>query len=74
MDSHRAVDPPHDHGILDRVIAILHSPEAPSDGGKIRERTPRSRSNRTVITTRSSRDCGAFGDIMAHDHFEVIVR
>ena len=34
VDCHRAVDPPHDHGVLDRVIAIVHSPEAPSDGGE----------------------------------------
>ena len=29
-----AVDPPHDRGTVDRVIAIVHSPEAPSDGGE----------------------------------------
>ena len=29
-----AMDPPHDRGTLDRVIAIVHSPKAPSDGGE----------------------------------------
>ena len=33
MDYHQAVDAPHDRGLLDRAIAIVHSPEAPLDGG-----------------------------------------
>ena len=28
VECHRAVDTPHDHGVLDRVIAIVHSLEA----------------------------------------------
>ena len=28
MDCHRAVDAPHDRGVLDHAIAIVHSPEA----------------------------------------------
>ena len=38
MNSHHAVDAPHNHGLLDRAIAIVHSPEAPLDGGRVSER------------------------------------
>ena len=38
MNSHRAVDAPHNHGLLHRAIAIIHSLEAPLDGGCVSER------------------------------------
>ena len=41
---------------------------------KIRGRTPRSRSNRTVIAARSSCDHGTLGEIVTHDHVKVIAR
>ena len=53
VERHRAVDPPHDWGTLDQVIAIIHSPEAPSD------RQDDSQKNST-IAVRSNRDRGSF--------------
>ena len=53
VDCHRAVDLPHDRGVLDRVIAIVHSPEAPSDGGEDSWKKP-------TIMVQSSRDRGSF--------------
>ena len=52
VDHHRAVDPHHDRGTLDRVIAIVHSPKAPSNGGE------NLRKNST-IAVRSSHDRAA---------------
>ena len=52
VDRHRVVDPPHDRGILDLVIMIVHLLKAPSNGGED------SRKNST-IAVRSNRDHGA---------------
>ena len=52
MDSHRAVDAPHDRGLLDRVIAIVHSPKVPSDGWEDSWK-------KSTIVVRSNRDHGA---------------
>ena len=52
MNSHRAVDAPHNHGLRNPAIVIIHSPEAQSDG------LEDSRKNST-IAVRSNRDRGA---------------
>ena len=49
---HRTVDAPHNHGLLDRAIVTIQSPEAQSDG------LEDSRKNST-IAVRSNRDRGA---------------
>ena len=46
------MDPPHDHGTLDQGIAIVHSAEAPSDGGEDSQKNP-------TIAVRLNRDRGA---------------
>ena len=53
MNYHRAVDAPHDRGLLDRAIAIVHSPEAPSDGTEDSWK-------KSMIVVRSNRDRGSF--------------
>ena len=49
---HRTVDAPHNHGLLDRAIVTIQSPEAQSDG------LEDSRKNFT-IADRSNRDRGS---------------